>query len=68
MRSFSKQSAIRSTNVMPAEFKEWIADDLDPRVVDAKWLAEQVAALGKKWSRKPASKARTLGLTAVLTG
>ena len=39
-----------------AEFKEWIADDFDPHVVDAKWLAGEVAALAKKWSRKPASK------------
>jgi hypothetical protein len=39
-----------------AEFKEWIADDFDPHVVDAKWLADEVAALARKCSRKPASK------------
>ena len=39
-----------------AEFKEWIADDFDHHVVDTKWLAEQVAALAKKSSRKPAAK------------
>ena len=38
------------------EFKEWIADDFDPHVVDAKGLANEVAALARKWSRKPASK------------
>jgi hypothetical protein len=32
-------------------------------VVDAEWLTEQVAALAKKWSRKPAAK-RAPGLTA----
>ena len=39
-----------------AEFKEWIADDFDPHVVDTRRLADEVAALAKKWSRKPASK------------
>ena len=39
-----------------AEFKQWIAEDFDPHVVDAKWLAGEVAALAGKWSRKPASK------------
>ena len=39
-----------------AEFKEWIADDFDPNIVDAKWLAEEVAALAKRWSRKPAPR------------
>jgi hypothetical protein len=39
-----------------AEFKEWIADDFNPNVVDAKWLAEEVAALAKHWSRKPPGK------------
>jgi len=39
-----------------AEFKEWIADDFNPLVVDTEGLANNVAALAKKWSRKPASK------------
>lgn len=39
-----------------AEFKEWVAEDFDPQVVDAKWLADEVAALARKWSRRPASK------------
>jgi hypothetical protein len=37
-----------------AELKEWIADDFDPTVVDTDHLAANVAALAKKWSRKPA--------------
>ena len=37
-----------------AELKEWIADDFDPNVVDAKGLAQEVAELAKRWSRKPA--------------
>jgi hypothetical protein len=36
-----------------AEFKEWISDDFDPVVVDIEWLTEEVAALAKRWSRKP---------------
>jgi hypothetical protein len=36
-----------------AEFKEWLADDFDPNLVDAGWLAEEVTALAKRWSRKP---------------
>lgn len=35
------------------ELKEWIADDFDPMVVDTDHLAANVAALAKKWSRKP---------------
>ena len=37
-----------------AEFKEWLADDFDPNLVDAGCLAEQVTTLAKRWSRKPA--------------
>lgn len=39
-----------------AEFTEWIGDDFDPSVVDTDWLVEEVAALAKRWSRKPAGK------------
>ena len=39
-----------------AELKDWIADDFNPNAVDADGLAEQVAALAKRWSRKPALK------------
>ena len=31
------------TSLGTVEFKDWIADDFDPRVVDVKSLAEQVA-------------------------
>jgi Plasmid pRiA4b ORF-3-like protein len=34
-----------------AEFKEWIGEEFDPKIVDADWLGEQVAALAKRWSR-----------------
>lgn len=37
-----------------AEFKERLADDFDPNLVDAGWLAEEVTTLAKRWSRKPA--------------
>ena len=33
-----------------AELKEWTADDFDPNVVDTDGLAEEVAALAKRWS------------------
>lgn len=39
-----------------AEFKEWIPEDFDPHIVDTRSLADEVAALAKKWSRKTASK------------
>lgn len=39
-----------------AEFKEWLADDFDPNLVDAGWLAEEVTTLAKRWSRKPVVK------------
>ena len=38
-----------------AEYAEWIPDDFDPNVVP-EWLASEVAALAKRWSRKPAAK------------
>lgn len=39
-----------------AEFKEWLADDFDPNLVDTGWLAEEVTTLAKRWSRKPVVK------------
>jgi hypothetical protein len=39
-----------------AELTEWFADDFDPTVVNADQLAEEVAALAKKWSRKLTGK------------
>jgi Arc/MetJ family transcription regulator len=41
-----------------AEFKEWIAEDFDPAVVDTERLAAELAILAKQWSRKPATKRR----------
>jgi hypothetical protein len=43
------------------ELTEWIGDDFDPDADNAEWLIEDVAALAKAWSRKPAAKrARSL--------
>ena len=39
-----------------AELKDWIGDDFDPKTVDTDRLAEELAALAKQWSRKPATK------------
>ena len=39
-----------------SEFTEWIGDDYDPVAVDPEWLTAEVAALAKKWTRKPAPK------------
>jgi hypothetical protein len=41
-----------------AEFTEWFSDDFDPDTVDLAWLDEEVTALAKQWSRKPAKRAR----------
>jgi hypothetical protein len=38
------------------ELKEWIAYDFDPNIVDTEGLAEEVAALAKRWSRNPATR------------
>ena len=38
------------------ELSEWIGDDFDPSTVPADWLAEELATLAKRWSRKPAVK------------
>jgi hypothetical protein len=39
-----------------AELSEWIGDDFDPNFVDAEGLAEDVAALAKRWSRSRATR------------
>ena len=36
------------------EFTDWIGDDFDPAADEAPWLTADVAALARKWSRKPA--------------
>ena len=39
-----------------AEIREWLAEDFDPHAVDTDALSGDVAALAKKWSRKPSTK------------
>jgi hypothetical protein len=39
-----------------AEFKEWVAEDFDPNDVQTDRLTADVAALAKRWSRKPRPK------------
>jgi len=39
-----------------AELSEWIGDDFDPNLVDIDGLANEVTALAKYWSRKPAAR------------
>ncbi|HYA74274.1 MAG TPA: plasmid pRiA4b ORF-3 family protein [Roseiarcus sp.] len=39
-----------------AEIREWAGEDFDPRAFDAAPLKAKVAALAKRWSRKPAPK------------
>jgi hypothetical protein len=39
-----------------AEIREWVGDEFDPRAFDAEPLRANVAALAKRWSRKPAAK------------
>jgi Plasmid pRiA4b ORF-3-like protein len=40
-----------------AELTEWIADDFDPQADQAEWLAAEVDALARKWSRKRSRRA-----------
>ena len=39
-----------------AEMREWVGDDYDPHKFDAEPLKADVAALAKRWSKKPAAK------------
>jgi len=39
-----------------AEIREWIGDDFDPNTFDPNSLNAEVAALAKRWSRKPSAK------------
>jgi len=41
-----------------SEFKEWLADDFNPHVVDVDWLSEDIADLAQRWSRQPVVKRR----------
>ncbi len=39
-----------------AEMKDWIGETFDPKAIDIKALADDVAALAKAWTRKPPTK------------
>ena len=39
-----------------AEMHDWLGEDFDPNDFDAEPLSANVAALAKRWSRKPATK------------
>ncbi len=39
-----------------AEMRAWLGDGYDPHEFDAEPLKAKVAALAKRWSKKPASK------------
>ena len=39
-----------------AKIREWLGDDFDPHAFDAQPLKAEVAALAKRWSRKPTAK------------
>ncbi len=39
-----------------AEMREWVGEEFDPQQFDAEALKADVAALAKRWSKKPASK------------
>ena len=39
-----------------AEMMEWAGETFDPKTVDVEALADDVAALAKAWTRKPAAK------------
>jgi hypothetical protein len=43
-------------NERHTEIREWVGDDFDPYAFDAEPLRANVAALAKRWSRKPAAK------------
>jgi hypothetical protein len=44
------------TNERHADLHQWIPDQFDPSRVDFKLLSEDVAALAKRWWRKPSGK------------
>jgi Plasmid pRiA4b ORF-3-like protein len=44
------------THERHADLGDWIPDDFDPAVADIKSHTDEVAALARKWSRKPATK------------
>jgi hypothetical protein len=44
------------THERHADLGDWIPDDFDPAIADIKSHIDEVAALARKWSRKPATK------------
>jgi hypothetical protein len=40
------------------ECREWMPENFDPKIVDVIALADNVEALAKRWSRKPAKPAK----------
>lgn len=42
------------------ELTEWIGEGFDPKAVDVEAHAEELAALAKRWTRKPPAKRSTL--------
>jgi hypothetical protein len=44
------------THERHAEIREWVGGGFDPKVFDPEPLKADVAALAKRWSRKPAPK------------
>ena len=44
------------THERHADLGDWIPDGFNPAIANTKWHADEVAALAKKWSRKPAGK------------
>ncbi len=43
-------------NERHAEVSEWLPEDFDPADPNSQWLAAEVEALAKSWSRKPTRK------------
>jgi len=46
------------SNERHREFKEWLADDFNPHVVDLNSLSQDVAHLAQQWLRRPSVKRR----------
>jgi hypothetical protein len=50
------------------EFREWVGEEFDPHVLATDIISAEVAALAKRWSRKPVTKKNRLALTKASTG
>ncbi len=40
------------------ECKEWMPENFDPALVNVEWIADELAILAKRWSRKPAKRSK----------